>query len=75
MTTTTAVRPNISDDAWVVEVLKADDLKLAKAKRAEPYGRATLGKGTRVLLWAMRLYVLFSVVLIAAQVYISLHAR
>ena len=63
------------DQAWVTEVLEADQLRLADAKRLEPYGRARLNTATRALMWAMRLYVLFSLVLIAAQLYISLHAR
>jgi len=75
ITTDPRVSLNKADNAWVVEVLGTDNLKLAEAKRSEPYGRAQLGTATRILLWAMRLYVLFSLVLIAAQLYISLKAQ
>ena len=61
-----------SDTTWVVEVLDADNLKLAEAKQTTSYGRARLGLATRVLMWAMRVYVLLSLILIVAQIYISL---
>ena len=68
-------KTDMSDSAWVVEVLGADNLQLSEAKKLEPYGRAKLGVATKVLMWAMRFYVLFSLVLIAAQLYISLHTH
>jgi len=61
-----------ADNAWVSEVLEADNLRLAGAKRLEPYGRAKLGKWTRILMWTMRVYVVLSFLLIIAQIYISL---
>ncbi len=60
------------EQSWVIDVLESDDLKLANAKRAEPYGRADLKPAVRIVLWAMRLYVLLSIILIATQIYISL---
>ncbi|GEM_PF-3234704 len=63
---------NVEDKAWVVEVLKSDDLRLANSRRLEPYGKAELKPFVRLLLWAMRIYVLLSLVLIVAQIYISL---
>ncbi len=62
-----------SDNTWVVEILGADDLKLAEARQLAPYGRARLGVATRILMWAMRVYVLLSLILIVAQIYISLN--
>jgi hypothetical protein len=62
-----------SDEAWVVEVLKADNLKLSNEQEVVPYGRARLNTVTRLLMWAMRIYVVLSLVLIVAQLYISLH--
>ena len=62
----------VEDKAWVVEVLKSDDLRLANSSRLEPYGKAELKPFVRILLWAMRIYVLLSFVLIMAQIYISL---
>ena len=66
-------RAEQSENAWVVEILGADDLKLAEAKQLAPYGRAQLGIATRILMWAMRVYVLLSLILIIAQIYISLN--
>jgi len=57
--------------AWAAEVLQADELRLS-GSTARPYGRATLGLFSKILLWGMRIYVLLSFVLIAAQIYISL---
>ena len=68
-------KDDVPDSAWVVEVLGADNLQLSEANKLEPYGRAKLGVATKILMWAMRFYVLFSLVLIAAQLYISLHAH
>lgn len=65
---------NQADNAWVVEVLESDDLRLANSRRLEPYGRAKLGRWVTILLWAMRIYVLLSILLIVAQIYISLKA-
>ena len=66
---------NRQDNKWVVDVLSDDGLKLAGAKGVTPYGRAQLGIGTRILMWAMRIYVLLSLILIVAQIYISLHVH
>ena len=68
-----SIEKDKSDNTWVVEVLEADDLKLAEAKQLAPYGRAHLGTATRILMWAMRVYVLLSLILIVAQIYISLN--
>lgn len=70
--TDSLTKANKSDNTWVVEILGADDLKLAEAKQLAPYGRAQLGIATRILMWAMRIYVLLSMILIVAQLYISL---
>lgn len=75
ITTASPTKLNKQDSAWVVEVLGADELRLAEAKRLEPYGRAKLGNFTKLVMWTMRFYVLFSLILIAAQLYISLHAH
>ncbi len=61
-----------TDNAWVVEILAEDNLRLADAKQLKPYGRAKLGVATRIVMWAMRIYVLLSFILIIAQIYISL---
>ena len=55
---------------WVHEVLEPDQLSTAKQR----FGRRTLGRRTLVLFWALRIYVLLMVFLIAFQVWIALHA-
>ena len=55
---------------WVHEVLEPDQLSTAK----QGFGRRTLSRGTLALLWAMRIYVILMVILIAFQVWNALHA-
>ena len=55
---------------WVHEVLEPDQLSTAKQR----FGRHTLGRRTVVLLWALRIYVLLMVFLIAFQAWNALHA-
>jgi hypothetical protein len=57
-------------EAWVREVLEPDQLTAARMH----YGRKTLGKGTLMLLWALRVYVVFMVFIIALAVWNTLHA-
>lgn len=64
-------RLNVSDNAWAAKILQADGLNLSESV-AKPYGRAKLGLFSKILLWGMRVYVVLSFVLIAAQLYISL---
>jgi hypothetical protein len=64
-----------TDKDWVVDVLKADHLRLSESNRAGTYGRAKLGTATIILMWAMRVYVVLSFILIMAQIYISLHSK
>jgi len=64
-----------SDKEWVIDILKADNLKLAESNQIGTYGRAKLGPVTRILMWAMRIYVVLSFILIVAQIYISLHSN
>jgi hypothetical protein len=44
------------DEPLLLEALEAD--QLVDSKR--PLGRRSLGPGTRILMWALRAYVLFS---------------
>ena len=57
-------------ETWVHEVLEPDQLSTAKQR----FGRRTLSRRTLVLLWALRIYVLLMVFLIAFQAWIALHA-
>jgi hypothetical protein len=70
-TIATGVETKTLNRAWAAEVLQADELRLSGSS-AKPYGRAKLGLFSKVLLWGMRVYVVLSFVLIAAQLYISL---
>ena len=54
---------------WVHEVLEPDQLSTAKQR----FGRRTLGRRTLVLFWALRIYVLLMVFLIAFQAWNALH--
>jgi hypothetical protein len=55
---------------WVHEVLEPDQLSTAK----QSFGRRTLSRRTVILLWALRIYVLLMVFLIAFQAWNALHA-
>ena len=54
---------------WVHEVLEPDQLSRAK----QSFGRRALGRRTLVLFWALRIYVLLMVFLIAFQAWNALH--
>jgi len=60
--------PNSTGDCdgnWVCEVLDPDQLS-----RSKPcYGKRPLGGGILVLLWALRLYVILMILLIAYQIW------
>jgi hypothetical protein len=58
-----------SMESWVHEVLEPDQLTSAKM----PYGPSKLSRGTLVLLWALRGYVVFMVFIIGLAVWNSLH--
>ena len=55
--------------SWVHEVLEADQLTAAKMR----YGRRKLSRGTLVLLWALRFYVVFMVLIIGLAIWNALH--
>jgi hypothetical protein len=56
-------------ETWVHEVLQPDQLSTAK----QSFGRRKLSPATIVLMWALRIYVLLMVLLIAFQVWHALH--
>jgi hypothetical protein len=58
-----------SMDSWVYEVLEPDQLTAAKMS----YGPRKLSRGTLVLLWALRGYVVFMAVIIGLAVWNALH--
>jgi hypothetical protein len=57
-------------ESWVHEVLETDQLTASKM----PYGRRKLSLGTLVLLWALRFYVVFMVVIIGLATWNMLHS-
>lgn len=58
-------------DVWVRDVLEPD--QLVEAKEQMRLGRKRLGRGTRILMWGLRVYVLFMLVVVADQVWVTLH--
>ena len=58
-----------SPETWVREVLESDQLTEAKMR----YGRKKLTRGTLVLLWGLRVYVVFMVVIICMATWNALH--
>jgi len=58
-----------SPERWVHEVLEPDQLTAARMR----YGRKKLGTGTLVLLWALRVYVVFMIFIIGLAVWNTLH--
>ena len=53
--------------SWVREALEPD--QLATAKRTQRIGRRHLSTGTVIILWALRLYVLVMMFIIAYQIW------
>ncbi len=62
----TLAERNASRDTWVLDVLEPDQLVGAKE---EHYQRARLGRATRALMWGMRGYVVFMMVVVAYQIW------
>lgn len=54
---------------WVHEVLEPDQLSTAKPR----FGRRRLGRRTVLILWALRLYVVLMLVLVALQIWNAFH--
>ncbi len=58
-------------DVWVRDVLEPD--QLVEAKEQMRLGRKKLGRGTRILMWGLRVYVLFMLIVVFDQVWTTLH--
>ena len=56
-------------ETWVHDVLEPDQLSTAKPR----FGRRALSRGTLVILWALRVYVILMVLLIALQIWNAIH--
>jgi len=59
-----------SPETWVHEVLEPDQFSTAKQR----FGRHLLSRRTLIVLWALRIYVLLMLLLIALQIWNALHA-
>ena len=57
-------------ETWVREVLETDQLTATKMR----YGRRKLSRGTLVLLWGLRVYVVFMVLIVGLAVWNTFHA-
>ena len=56
-------------ETWVHEVLEPDQLSTSKQR----FGRAKLTRGTVLLLWGLRIYLLLMIWLIGEQIWTALH--
>jgi hypothetical protein len=56
-------------ETWVHEALEPDQLSTAKPR----FGRRKLSRGTLVILWALRIYVIVMVLLIGLQIWNAIH--
>lgn len=65
-------RPDLRDPRVVLSLLEADQVVAAKSRTH--FGRRELSLGTRVLLWALRIYVLFMLVIVVISVLRAVHS-
>jgi hypothetical protein len=56
-----------SEGEWLLAALEPD--QLVAAKEATRYGQRRLGVGARLLMWGMRAYVLFTLVVVVYRVW------
>jgi hypothetical protein len=65
-------RPNLKDPRVVLSLLEADQVVAAKSHTH--FGQRGLSLGVRVLLWALRAYVVLMMVIVVISVIRALHA-
>jgi hypothetical protein len=63
---------SLQDPRAVLSLLEAD--QVVAAKRRTHFGRKNLSPGTKVLLWALRVYVVAMMVIVLISVYQAIHA-
>lgn len=68
-----ARRPDLKDPRLVLSLLEADQVVAAKAQSR--FGRTPLSRGMRAALWALRVYVLVMLGIVAVYVFQVLHAH
>jgi hypothetical protein len=59
-----------SPNSWVNEVLEPDQLTASKMR----YGRRKLSRGTLILLWTLRAYVVFMVFIVSLAIWNAVHS-
>lgn len=67
-----ATAPDMEDPRAVLAVLEAD--QIVAAKQRTQFGRRNLSKGTRVLLWGLRVYVVIMLVLVVISAFRVIHS-
>lgn len=68
-----AKRPNLKDPRLVLSLLEADQVVAAKTQTR--FGRTPLSRGMRASLWALRVYVLVMLAIVAVYVFQVLRAH
>lgn len=63
-------RENAEPATWVYDVLEPE--QLTTTKRMRRFGRRRLSRGTLILLWALRLYLVAMLFVIAYQIWIAI---
>ncbi|HTZ74245.1 MAG TPA: hypothetical protein VMB47_10025 [Candidatus Aquilonibacter sp.] len=66
-----ATVPDMQDPSAVLSVLEAD--QIVAAKQQTRFGRRKLSRGTRALLWALRVYVVIMLVLVVISAFRVIH--
>lgn len=67
-----ARKPDLKDPRVVLSLLEAD--QVVAAKRQTHFGRRKLSLGAHVLFWALRLYVIFMLVIVVISALRAIHA-
>ncbi len=67
-----ATAPDMEDPRAVLSVLEAD--QIVAAKQRTHFGRRKLSRGTRALLWALRVYVVIMLVLVVISAFRVIHS-
>lgn len=67
-----ATSPDMEDPRAVLSVLEAD--QIVAAKQGTHFGRRNLSKGTRLLLWGLRVYVVIMLVLVVISAFRMVHS-
>lgn len=62
-----------TEQAWAAQVLREEHLELSEARRVRHVGRAKLSTTTRIILWALRVYVVLMMLIIGVQLWLGVH--